>query len=235
MQATQLQQIVQSNDSMAASNRMLLRERGVMMFEIAGLPGSGRTTLLAATLRQLYGMVRVGVIVADPAGLRDYGHLSEYCQQLVSLDVPHIDASWTRDALAQLDLDALEWVFVESTGGQLAPLDLDLGQSIKAAVFGVAGGDEKPIAQPQLTGQADAIVVSQLDLMAHVPFDVERFTANARTLNASAPLFGVSALHGHGMKEWTSWLKRFRISKSPLAAEPDWQNLLQDHSEWYVG
>lgn len=235
MLATQIQEILQKNDELAASNRSLLRSNYTLLFELAGLPGSGRTTLLAATLRQLYGQARIGLILSETGAAREHDHLAEYSEQLVKLDVPVLDARAVNDGLRQLDLDRLEWIFVLSTGLAEASAALDLGQNLKAAVFGVAGGDDKPLTELHTTSEADAVVLTQADLLRHVPFDLDRFHGDLRRINASAPLFCVSALHGHGMAEWTAWLRRFRICKGGSVAAPEWERLLEMHGEWYFG
>lgn len=229
----------QSRRDHAAVVRRTLRDRCTLLFEFAGVPGSGRTSLLAATLRRLHGEAQVGVVLADPGNRCESEHLLDYCRQLVRVDVPELDSADVRRALGQFDLDALEWLFCEGTGLALDPGDGDVGQNLTIAVFGVAGGDDKPAALPYLCVQADAVVLTQMDLLPHVPFRMDRFESDLRHLNPRAPIFPVSTVHGTGMREWLDWLRRYRISKNPMnspdTAGDDVDALLHVRGEWYIG
>lgn len=222
----------------ASAVRRLLRDRCALLFEFAGVPGSGRTSLLAATLRRLQGEANVGVVLADPTCRADTEHLAEYCQQLVRLDVPRLDGGDIRRALAQMDLDRLEWLFCEGTGLSLDASNGDVGQNLTVAVFGVAGGDDKSAALPYLAVEADAVVLTQIDLLPHVPFRMDRFEGELRRLNPAVPLFPVSTIHGTGMRDWTAWLRRYRICKAPPTeggAEREIDAVLHVHGECYFG
>jgi hydrogenase nickel incorporation protein HypB len=230
----------------------MLRERGVIGLQFVGAAGSGRTTLLAATLFHLGRRVLAGVIVGDLTSSHRYDRLAEHCEQLIKIDAARLDAERVRDALAHLDLDRLEWVIAEGTVGPDDPDPaFDLGQHITIAVFNVAGGDDKPAASAPLVARADAVVLTQLDLLPHVPFSLERFHEDVRRINPRVEIFGLSALADTGMTEWINWLLRYRVGKScpqesvasPEAAghtvrargagEPESGDEL--HGEWYFG
>lgn len=224
----------------AAENRKLLRGQAAILFQLAGVPGAGRSTLLAATLRRLTGQTEVGLIVTDPIRDADRPQLTEHSRQIVKVDRPCLDAVAVQQALGQMDLKRLEWIFCEGLGAAAlnageAEATGDVGQNATVAVFGVAGGDDKAASLPYLAQQADAVVLTQCDLLPHVPFSLERFERDLRRVNASTPLFVVSALHGTGMPDWVAWLRRHRMSKSSAGSNVDWDELMEVHGEWYFG
>ena len=53
------------NDREAAALRGELKEKGLFLLNLMSSPGSGKTTTLVSTLRQLGGELRVGVMEAD--------------------------------------------------------------------------------------------------------------------------------------------------------------------------
>jgi hydrogenase nickel incorporation protein HypB len=229
-----------SDGWIAAENRKLLRGESALLFQLAGVPGAGRSTLLAATVRRLTGQAEVGVILTEPVREADRPHLTEHSRQIVKVDRPSLDAAAVQQALGQMDLKRLEWIFCEGLGAAASNAVEgetigDVGQNLTVGVFSVAGGDDKAASLSRLAREADAVVLTQADLLPHVPFSMERFERDLRRANADTPLFVVSALHGTGMPEWIEWLRRYRISKSAPAPGADWDELMEIHGEWYFG
>ena len=57
--------ILDKNNRLAAGNRALFREKGIFVLNLVSSPGSGKTTILERTLRQLAGKFRCAVIEGD--------------------------------------------------------------------------------------------------------------------------------------------------------------------------
>src|SRR6266704_2289034 len=57
--------ILAKNDRLAAGNRALFREKGVFALNLVSSPGSGKTTILERTLRDLAENFRCAVIEGD--------------------------------------------------------------------------------------------------------------------------------------------------------------------------
>jgi hydrogenase nickel incorporation protein HypB len=54
---------------------------------------------------------------------------------------------------------------------------------------------------------ATAVVISKMDLLPHVDFDIVEVRRLIAGLNPKAPIFELSARDGSGMDDWLSWLQ----------------------------
>ena len=205
------ERILQANDEIADSVRSELARRAIFAIDLIGAPGSGKTALLEATLRQLKGRHRPAVLVGDLATRRDGDRLARWCDRVVQISTGegcHLEAGQVRDALTQLDLDGVDILFIENVGNLICPVGFDLGQAVKVGLFSLTEGDDKAAKHPYLVTAADLILLNKVDLAPHVSFDRAAFEADVRLLNAKVPMFSVSATTGEGLDRWLDWLDR---------------------------
>lgn len=202
-------------------NRAALRDAGVFAVSVMGGPGCGKTTLIDATIQQLMPDMHVGVIACDVASHLDADRMIQHSEQVVQVNVGEggaLDATYIRDALEWLDLKWLDLLFIENIG-TLVGAPLDLGQDATVAMFSVAAGHDKPAKHPELARAANAIVLSKIDLLAAVPFDLDAFRAEVNRLNPNARHFELSALRGEGIEPWIRWLRGpTRAAAAPRAS-----------------
>jgi hydrogenase nickel incorporation protein HypB len=201
-----------ASDTAAEENRRALRAAGVYCVGLFGGPGCGKTTLLDQTIARLAPAVRAGAIVCDGRPARDRELLSARHRSIVEVDAAGgtaLGAAQVRDALAGLDLDALDVLLIENEGSMSpAAGPADLGQEATVAVFSVAAGEDKARKHPEMIEAADAVVLNKLDLTLFVPFDFAAFRADVERAKPSVEIFGVSALHARGLEPWLVWLRR---------------------------
>jgi hydrogenase nickel incorporation protein HypB len=55
---------------------------------------------------------------------------------------------------------------------------------------------------------ADVMLVSKIDLLPYVPFDVDAAVENARRIRPGIEVMRVSSTSGEGMKAWIDWLQQ---------------------------
>src|SRR5712672_1253290 len=84
----------------------------------------------------------------------------------------------------------------------------DLGETAKIALFSVTEGEDKPSKYPAMFRAARLVVFTKLDLLPHVPFDIERATDLARAVNPDLRCLRTSALDANGLSEWYDFLRR---------------------------
>jgi len=205
------ERILQANDEIAETVRSELARRGIFAIDLIGAPGSGKTALLEATLRQLKGRRRPAVLVGDLATRRDGDRLARWCDRVVQISTGegcHLEAGQVRDALTQLDLDGVDILFIENVGNLICPVGFDLGQAAKVGLFSLTEGDDKAAKHPYLVTAADLILLNKVDLAPYVSFDRSGFEADVRLLNATVPILAVSATTGEGLDAWIDWLDR---------------------------
>jgi hydrogenase nickel incorporation protein HypB len=140
-----VENVLKVNDEIAAANRELLRAGGVVPIDIIGAPGCGKTALIEAALRRRPDL-RAGVICGDLATQRDADRIARFGPQVVQINTAktcHREAHHVQRALRQLDLAAIDVLFIENVGNLICPVGFDLGQDAKVGVFSVTGGDDK--------------------------------------------------------------------------------------------
>jgi hydrogenase nickel incorporation protein HypB len=97
-------------------------------------------------------------------------------------------------------------LFIENVGNLVCPAGFDLGEARKIAILSVTEGDDKPLKYPDAFAAAGTMVLSKIDLLPHLDFDVERGIEHARAINPDIEVLQVSARSGQGMAGWIDWL-----------------------------
>ena len=208
------ERVLLANDEIAAGVRAELARRGVFAIDLIGAPGSGKTALLEATLRELAGGPhRPAVLVGDLTTRRDGDRLARWCDRVVQISTGegcHLEAGQVRRALEDVDMTGVDLLFIENVGNLICPVGFDLGQNVKVGLFSLTEGDDKAAKHPYLVTAADLILLNKVDLAPHLTFDRALFEADVRLLNPSVPILGVSATTGEGLGEWIEWLEAAR-------------------------
>lgn len=211
-----LEAIFAENDSRAAANRTIFERNGVRALNLMSSPGSGKTTVLAATLDELSGELAVGVIEGDIATALDAEKLDGRGAQISLLNTSkgfggecHLDAPMVSRALAGLDLTTLDLVIIENVGNLVCPAEFDVGEHAKVMVYSVTEGEDKPLKYPVMFRSVDVVLLNKIDLVPHLDVDVATYVDHVRQVNPSAVILPVSARTGEGMDAWFDWLRGF--------------------------
>ena len=205
------ERVLEANDEVAAGNRAELERRGIFSIDLIGAPGSGKTALLESTLRALKGRRHPAVLVGDLATRRDGDRLARWCDKVIQISTGqgcHLEANQVRDALAQIELDTVDLLFIENVGNLICPVGFDLGQASKVGIFSLTEGDDKAAKHPYLVEAADLILLNKIDLLPYLSFDRPTFQADVRLLNPRVPILDVSATTGEGLDAWIAWLEK---------------------------
>ncbi|MBQ9068536.1 MAG: hydrogenase nickel incorporation protein HypB [Eggerthellaceae bacterium] len=203
------QSILAKNDSLAASNRALFAEKGVFVLNILASPGSGKTSVILATIEALRDEFNIAVIEGDIASSVDSEKIKAQGIAAVQINTGgacHLESAMIKRAIDVLDLDALDLILLENVGNLVCPTDFDLGENAKVMILSVPEGDDKPLKYPGVFQVSEAIILNKVDTMASFNFDEGAFTDAIESLNPRAPLFRMSATKGTGVDEWAEWL-----------------------------
>lgn len=214
-----LESIFAENDSRAAVNRRAFEANGIRALNLMSSPGSGKTTVLAATLDELGGEMAVGVIEGDIATDLDAAKLAGRGAQISLLNTNngfggecHLDAPMVNRALQGLELPALDLVIIENVGNLVCPAEFDVGEHAKAMVYSVTEGEDKPLKYPVMFRSVDVVLLNKIDLVPHLDVDIATYIDHIRQVNPTAEILPVSARTGDGMSKWFDWLRQFASS-----------------------
>ena len=211
-----LESIFAENDNRAAVNRKAFESNGIRALNLMSSPGSGKTTVLAATLDELAGELGVGIVEGDIATDLDAAKLGGRGAQISLLNTNngfggecHLDAPMVHRALEGLDLPQLDLVVIENVGNLVCPAEFDVGEHAKAMVYSVTEGEDKPLKYPVMFRSVDVVLLNKIDLVPHLDADVDTYIAQVRKVNPTATILPVSARTGEGMSAWFDWLRAF--------------------------
>jgi len=201
------ERVLSKNDTIAAENRARFAERGLYVVNLIGSPGSGKTSLLEATIRRLD--LPVAVIQGDVQTTIDADRVTAAgadAYQIETGGACHLDARMVARAMDHIDLDAAGIVFIENVGNLVCPTGYDLGETEKAAVLSVPEGDEKPVKYPSLFVRAGLVVITKTDLIPYTDFSMDRATADLAKLHAGVTVLPLSSRTGDGLDAWCAYL-----------------------------
>ena len=206
--------VLARNETVADANRALFEELGAYTVNLISSPGAGKTTLLEATLHHLQDRdrVRVAVVEGDVQTENDADRLAATgvpVEAIVTGGACHLDAAMVRRAtrtLASRLEDGIDLLIVENVGNLVCPASYDVGEDEKVALVSVTEGEDKPLKYPALFHNAATLLVTKVDLLPHLEFDVDLLIRNARAVNPELAVFPVSARTGEGMDVWRDYL-----------------------------
>jgi len=205
--------ILDANDQAAAANASLFAEHHVICINMISSPGSGKTTILARTIKDMKPGMRIGVIEGDLKTDLDAQRIRTTGAPAVQIETNgacHLTAAQVSDAARAMPMDSLDMVFVENVGNLVCPSAFELGESARVVVLSTAEGDDKPAKYPGTFMKAAVILINKVDLLPLVDFDLERVSSDARALNPDVKIFVISAKTGEGFAPWCEYLRTLR-------------------------
>ena len=190
-----MKEIKGRNEEYAEANRRKLSEDHVLMVNIMGAPGAGKTSFLMALCRELKERgINSAVIEGDlysSIDTEDFVKEGFDSLQINTVGECHIDANVVRQGYDKLGFsDGV--VFVENVGNLICPAEFDLGEGLRIITASTPEGDDKPYKYVPMYSYVDAVVLTKCDLKDAVGFDTEYFTKGLRAIN-DAPVYETSA------------------------------------------
>jgi hydrogenase nickel incorporation protein HypB len=203
------QDILAKNNLIAAHNRGWLKGRNILAFNLMSSPGAGKTTLLTRTIHDLQHQLPISVIEGDQETTNDAQKIQATGCQVVQVNIGtgcHLEAAMIDRALQQLNPPLNSVVMIENVGNLVCPALFDLGEQAKVVILSVTEGEDKPIKYPHMFRACEIMILTKVDLLPYVQFDVQKCIDYARQVNPQIKIFQVSATTGIGLKSWYEWL-----------------------------
>ncbi|MEI2581855.1 hydrogenase nickel incorporation protein HypB [Scytonema sp. PRP1] len=201
--------ILAKNNLLAAQNRGWFKGRNIIALNLMSSPGAGKTTLLTRTINDLKHQLPINVIEGDQETTNDAKKIQETGCQVVQINTGtgcHLDAAMVERGLQQLNPPLNSVVMIENVGNLVCPALFDLGELFKVVILSVTEGEDKPIKYPHIFRASQVMILTKIDLLPHVQFDVQRCIEYAQQVNPHIQVFQVSALTGSGLENWYEWL-----------------------------
>jgi hydrogenase nickel incorporation protein HypB len=158
----------------------------------------------------------MAVLEGDVATERDAERIRALgipARQILTGGACHLDARQVRGALEEEGWSGLDLLFIENVGNLICPTSYDLGEDLKVALLSVTEGDDKPFKYPGIFSRAEVTVITKVDLLPHVPFDLEAVRAQVATLNPEGVFLTTSSRTGEGMDAWLALLEERLAAK----------------------
>jgi hydrogenase nickel incorporation protein HypB len=205
--------VLAKNDALAARNRAWFAERGIVALNLVSSPGSGKTSLLERTIRDLGAEISMVVIEGDQATENDSARIRAAGARALQVNTGtgcHLEADMIERAVDVLAPQPNSVVMIENVGNLVCPALFDLGEHAKVAILSVTEGDDKPAKYPHMFAAADLFIINKIDLLPYVDFDLERCIARARAVRPGLTAIALSAKTGENISAWYDWLRTSR-------------------------
>ncbi|MBO0343273.1 MAG: hydrogenase nickel incorporation protein HypB [Bacteroidota bacterium] len=203
--------ILQQNEIMAARNRGYFDAKDVFALNLVSSPGSGKTSLLERTLKDLKDKIPFYVIEGDQQTLND-------ANRIAALDVPviqintgkgcHLESDMIHDAVKKMSIKNNSVLMIENVGNLVCPSMFNLGEHKRVVIVSTTEGDDKPIKYPDMFHTSDICIINKIDLAPYLDTNIEELKKNALQVNPNLVFFEVSATKGTGMEQWYEWLEQ---------------------------
>ena len=213
-----VKQILEWNEDVSQEVKETLAAKKVLLVNVMGSPGGGKTSLITAMIERLRDRYRIGVIEGDIAGDIDAKKIEALGIPVVQLQTDgacHIEAMSIRHMLPMFDLDSLDILFVENIGNLVCPAEFNIGEDLRISILSVPEGDDKVVKYPLMFTETDALVINKFDMMQYFSFDDKKVEREEKDANAKAEVFRVSTVTQEGLDAVAAWL----LEKAEAKAE----------------
>lgn len=210
------QEILGKNNLLAAQNRGWFKGRNILALNLMSSPGAGKTTLLTRTINDLKDRLKISVIEGDQETTNDAEKIKSTGCKVVQINTGtgcHLDASMIEKGLQELNPPLNSVVMIENVGNLVCPALFDLGEAAKVVILSVTEGEDKPIKYPHIFRASDIMIITKVDLLPYLQFDVEKCIEYAKQVNSKIQIFQVSANSGTGLDEWYGFLLAKVVAK----------------------
>ena len=109
--------------------------------------------------------------------------------------------------LTALGDPAVDFLFIENVGNLVCPASHDLAEHLRVVLISTTEGDDKPGKYPKMFRTSQAMLITKLDLLPHVPFSVEAVTADAQRIQSALQVISCCSLTGSGIQDWCDFLE----------------------------
>ena len=209
MEVKVMKNILGENDRIAAENRQLFHDEKILVINLMGSPGSGKTSLLEKILSKLAEKINVAVIEGDLFTAKDAERIERQNIPVIQINTAggcHLDAAMVKRAAESLNLDKINLLIVENVGNLVCPAEFDVGENFKAVVLSITEGDDKPLKYPLIFKESVVTLLNKIDLLPYTNFNLANTREDLTTIHPNIKIFETSCITGAGLDEFCAWI-----------------------------
>lgn len=205
---TVLEDLIGSNKKIASELRHYLRSRGTFTINLMSSPGSGKTSLIEKLIEYLWPEHGLAVIEGDIETDLDAARIKAKgvpAWQITTGGACHLEAKMVARLLTEIPKET-EFLFIENVGNLVCPASYDLGENLRFVLLSIPEGEDKPQKYPKAFLTADCLIITKIDLLSFIPFDLEKVKKEVKKINSELMIFTTSTMTGEGIKELVTFL-----------------------------
>ena len=202
--------VLHKNDLLAERNRGFFEAKNITALNLVSSPGSGKTSLLERTIKEMGNELPFYVIEGDQQTMNDADRIEAAGAPVVQINTGsgcHLDADMINKAVKKLEVNDNSILIIENVGNLVCPSMFDLGESKRVVIISTTEGEDKPIKYPNMFASSDICIINKTDLLPYLDFDVEKTKEYALKVNHHLEFFELSVKSGEGMEDWYQWLR----------------------------
>lgn len=203
------QSVFEDNHQDAERLRKQLKAEKTFLLNLMSSPGSGKTSMLRAVIKELKDKLRIGVMEADIDSTVDTQAMLDAGVKAVQIHTGgmcHLDADMTRQGLTELGTEDLDLVVLENVGNLVCPAEFDAGASRNMTILSVPEGHDKPLKYPLMYETCHLLVINKIDVLDYFDFDTEKVVEYAKMRNPEIEILFISAKTGEGISQVADWI-----------------------------
>lgn len=212
MEIKVVRQVLEWNQNCHEELKKIFDDNNVLVINVMGSPGGGKTTLIKKVIEKLCNKYNIGVIEADIAGKVDAERIAAMGIPVVQLNTDgacHTEAMSIKNIIPDFDLKKLDIIIIENIGNLVCPAEFDIGEDLKVALLSIPEGDDKPEKYPLMFTRANALVLTKYDMINYFEFDEKRVFNAVNGLNSGTEIFKVSSTKNEGVDDFVSWVEKY--------------------------
>lgn len=194
--------LLAKNRNLARANRKKFDQAKILVIDVLGSVGSGKTSLIKALLKKLGMGEKVAVIAGDLTTTIDAERIQAEGPRVIQVNTGkecHLDANLIGQALNRLKLQGTKILFIENVGNLICPGEFPLGAHKRVVVVSVTEGPYTVLKHPFIFREADLIVLNKVDLAKAMKVSAAQLEKDAKRINPEAIFVRTNALKGVGI------------------------------------
>jgi hydrogenase nickel incorporation protein HypB len=205
--------ILGKNNLIAEHNRGFFEGKNIIAINLVSSPGSGKTSLLERTVKDLGRELQFYIIEGDQQTMLDAERIDKAGAPVVQVNTGngcHLDAQMIQQASRKLEISNGSVLVIENVGNLVCPSLFDLGEHKRVVIISTTEGEDKPAKYPTMFQSSHLCIINKTDLLPYVDFSVDKCKEYALRVNPGLEFLEISAKTGEGLAGWYSWIKKQR-------------------------